>query len=67
MNMDMMNMGMGMSGWAEDIPASSNHPGGANVLMGDGAVHFIKDSIDLGVWRALATRNGGEVISGDSL
>ena len=61
------SMMMSLSGWAEDIPASSNHPGGANVLMGDGAVHFIKDSIDLGVWRALATRNGGEVISGDSL
>ncbi len=63
----MDTMSMSMSGWAEDIPASSNHPGGANVLMGDGAVHFIKDSIDLRVWRALATRNGGEVISGDSL
>ena len=61
------SMMMSMTGWADDIPASSNHPGGANVLMGDGAVHFIKDSIDLGVWRALATRNGGEVISGDSL
>ena len=61
------SMMMSMPGWAEDIPASSNHPGGANVLMGDGAVHFIKDSIDLRVWRALATRNGGEVVSGDSL
>jgi hypothetical protein len=28
----------------------------------DGAVKFIKDSIELRVWRALATRAGGEVI-----
>jgi len=61
------SMMMSMAGWAMQIPASSNHPGGANVLMGDGAVHFVKNSIDLRVWRALATRNGGEVISGDSL
>ena len=61
------SMMMSMSGWAMEIPASSSHPGGANVLMGDGAVHFIKDSINLCIWRALATRNGGEVISGDSL
>ena len=29
-------------------PASSRHPGGAHVLMSDGAVVFITDSIDAG-------------------
>ena len=45
---------------------SSNHPGGANVLMTDGSVRFVKDGVTRLVWWALGTRNGGEVISADS-
>jgi prepilin-type processing-associated H-X9-DG protein len=45
---------------------SSNHPGGANILMGDGHVQFVKDSVSRLTWWALGTRNGGEVISSDS-
>jgi prepilin-type N-terminal cleavage/methylation domain-containing protein/prepilin-type processing-associated H-X9-DG protein len=47
--------------------ANSDHPGGVNVLMGDGAVRFVKDSVHLGTWRSMGTRNLGEVISADSL
>ncbi len=47
------------SGWKA---ARSNHPGGVNLLLCDGAVRFISDSVDLGVWRSLATRSGGEVV-----
>jgi len=46
--------------------ARSNHPGGVNVLMCDGHVQFVKDSVSLPTWRGLATRAGGEVISADS-
>jgi prepilin-type N-terminal cleavage/methylation domain-containing protein/prepilin-type processing-associated H-X9-DG protein len=46
--------------------ASSNHPGGANVLFGDGSVKFIKESIALNTWWSLGTRSGGEVISSDA-
>ena len=42
------------------------HPGGANVLMGDGSVRFIKQSINLLAWQALSSRAGGEVVSADS-
>jgi prepilin-type processing-associated H-X9-DG protein len=45
---------------------SSNHPGGADILMADGSVKFIKDGISRQTWWALGTRNGGEVISSDS-
>src|SRR5262245_30296654 len=46
--------------------ARSYHPGGVNVLMGDGSVKFFKDSISGRTWRALGTVAGGEVISSDS-
>jgi prepilin-type N-terminal cleavage/methylation domain-containing protein/prepilin-type processing-associated H-X9-DG protein len=47
--------------------ANSDHPGGVNVLMGDGAVRFVKDSVNLATWRSMGSRNLGEVISADSL
>ncbi|MDG3004219.1 DUF1559 family PulG-like putative transporter [Paludisphaera mucosa] len=57
----------------------SMHSGGVNFLFGDGSVRFIKDSIEVagglnpangqrlgGVYRKLATRAGGEIISSDA-
>ncbi len=38
----------------------SRHPGGANFGYGDGHITFLQDSIDLIVYKALATRAGGE-------
>jgi prepilin-type N-terminal cleavage/methylation domain-containing protein/prepilin-type processing-associated H-X9-DG protein len=49
------------------IGASSNHPGGVNVCMLDGSVKFIKSSINIRTWHALATIDYGEVISADAL
>src|SRR5690606_26534842 len=43
--------------------ARSRHTGGVNVAMGDGSVRFIGESIDLWTWRALGSRNGGEVVT----
>jgi prepilin-type processing-associated H-X9-DG protein len=42
------------------------HPGGANVLMGDGSVRFVKQSINLLAWQALSSRANGEVVSADA-
>jgi prepilin-type N-terminal cleavage/methylation domain-containing protein/prepilin-type processing-associated H-X9-DG protein len=47
-------------------PPNSAHPGGLNLALCDGSVRFIKVSINLTPWRALGSRNGGEVISADS-
>jgi prepilin-type processing-associated H-X9-DG protein len=46
--------------------ANSNHPGGCNVLFGDGSVKFIKSTLSIPVWWSLGTRSNGEVISADS-
>ena len=42
------------------IPASSLHPGGVNVVMCDGSVHFVNETIDPDVWTAIGTRKGKE-------
>jgi prepilin-type N-terminal cleavage/methylation domain-containing protein/prepilin-type processing-associated H-X9-DG protein len=42
------------------------HPGGANILMGDGSVRFLKDSTNVLTLRGLVSLNGGEVFSADS-
>lgn len=62
------------------LSASSQHPGGVQVVLVDGSVRFVSENIDTGnssvkpaagqpspygVWGALGTRAGGEVISGD--
>jgi len=41
---------------------SSQHTGGAHHLMGDGAVRFLSENLDVVVYDALVSRNGGEVV-----
>jgi prepilin-type processing-associated H-X9-DG protein len=47
------------------IGVRSYHPGGVNVGLADGSVKFVKNTIDLGIWRALSSTRGGEVVSAD--
>jgi hypothetical protein len=44
----------------------SQHPGGVHVLTGDGAVRFVKDSIEPTRWIALNSIEGYEVLSDSS-
>jgi prepilin-type processing-associated H-X9-DG protein len=56
-------------GWPDQATysnASSNHPGGVNVLMLDGSVKFVKDSVAQNTWWSLGTRANGEVLSADA-
>ncbi len=51
------------------VPTTSSspiHPGGVNVLMGDGSVRFLRDTVNIVTLRSLVTLKGGEVISADS-
>lgn len=45
------------------ITARSFHAGGVHVLMGDGAVRFVSESVHLPVWRSLASLYGAETVS----
>src|SRR5689334_9416671 len=48
-----------------DRDAASRHPAGVNYLFGDGSVRFLKSTIDLGIYQALSSRAGGELIRAD--
>ncbi|MEX1039702.1 MAG: DUF1559 domain-containing protein [Pirellulaceae bacterium] len=41
----------------------SQHPGGANFAVCDGSVRFVPETVDMNIYFALASRNGGEVVS----
>jgi prepilin-type processing-associated H-X9-DG protein len=45
------------------VNANSAHANGVNVLMADGSVRFVNNGISLANWRAMGSRNLGEVIS----
>ena len=46
------------------VTSRSFHPGLVQAALVDGSVQTINDGIDLTVWRALATRDGGRVADG---
>lgn len=52
--------------WFMLKPASSYHPAAVNAALADGSVRTIKQSIDPHIWMSLSTRDGREVVSGDS-
>lgn len=43
--------------------ARSMHPGGVNVLLGDGHVVLMSNDVALDVWRNISTRVGGEAVT----
>lgn len=47
------------------VSARSMHPGVVLVAFGDGHVSTIAETIELSVWRALGSRDGGETLEGE--
>jgi prepilin-type N-terminal cleavage/methylation domain-containing protein/prepilin-type processing-associated H-X9-DG protein len=47
------------------VTASSYHTNGVNLLACDGSVRFVSNGISLATWRALGTRQGGEILGND--
>jgi len=50
-----------LTDWPNVYSFHSNHVNGVQFAMGDGSVRFIPNDIDIAVYRALASRAGGEV------
>jgi hypothetical protein len=44
-----------------DVSFGSEHPGGAQFLMGDGSIHFINENVSMPIYYSTASMNGGEV------
>jgi prepilin-type N-terminal cleavage/methylation domain-containing protein/prepilin-type processing-associated H-X9-DG protein len=47
------------------VTATSRHPGGVNVAFADGSARFVGNPINLTIWSAVGTINGGEIVSAD--
>ena len=47
--------------WGPNLPLASPHPGGVNVVVGDGAVLFVTEDMDLGILKRLATKDDGDI------
>ena len=48
------------------VTATSRHPGGVNLMTGDGSVRFVKALINASVWTALGTIAGVEVVDANA-
>ena len=48
------------------MTAGSRHDGGVGLLLGDGSVRSVKETVGPPIWRALGTIAGGETIAGDA-
>ena len=56
-----INSNLGGDG-SNDAPFGSLHPGGCQFGMTDGSVRFVSETIDMSLYRALASRDGGEPV-----
>lgn len=45
-----------------ELSFGSYHPAGCQMQLSDGSIRFVPESIDLNVWRAVGSRDGGETL-----
>ncbi|NLE36604.1 MAG: DUF1559 domain-containing protein [Pirellulaceae bacterium] len=48
-----------------DLSLGSEHPGGANVAMADGAVRFLNENVPVGLLKIMASRDSGEAYASE--
>ena len=46
-----------------NLPFGSFHPGGAHFVFGDGSVRLLQEDLDVEVYLAIGSRDGGETVS----
>ena len=51
------------SGQGAYAAARSRHPAGVVAATADGSTHFFSDSVDMVLWRSMATRAGNEPVT----
>jgi hypothetical protein len=63
-NLPLLNLPCAVSSATDPtmFASRSRHSGGVQVVLCDAATRFISDSIDLNLWRALSTTEGGESV-----
>ena len=54
--------GNGDGATTDSASSRSRHSGGVQVVLGDGSVRFVNQSVNLSTWRSLGTIRGGEVV-----
>ena len=60
LNHDTCDDGTRDATWPKTSGFRSQHPGGANFLMGDASVHYLADGLDYRTYNELGTRAGAE-------
>ena len=53
--------GLSWGEWGLQFGAKSKHPGGAQMVFCDGAVHFLPETIDYETYQRLGARQDGRV------
>ncbi|RCS41198.1 DUF1559 domain-containing protein [Bremerella cremea] len=64
-NLPQLNLPCAVSSTAAPtmFASRSRHPGGVQVTLCDGSTRFVAETIQINIWRSLATTHGKEVIS----
>lgn len=63
-NMPRQNLPCAVSGGSTPtmFASRSRHPGGVQVAMADGSARFVTTMVDISIWRAMSTAQGGDVV-----
>jgi prepilin-type N-terminal cleavage/methylation domain-containing protein len=61
-NSDIVQTGANETRYRNNTVINSEHPGGLQVLLGDGSARFLSENIDFGTLKLLCAKRDGEVI-----